>query len=245
MSESNKPKDMTIPFVLSIIGIFAVCLLGMYLNTLGEKQKSKVDYEKMANATDWDKQKCKDIVANLSSVGITEIKRVRALDIENGYAIGIWADYDTSYRVELTGDKIISRVFIPLDSLFCNYLLVYSKENGRAVDSTLDGNYAEIELNVENYSEQWIEENLKSPSTAEFGNRSIRTDGEYFEIKGYVDSQNGLGATLRSTYSVQSKIEISSSSNGEKYVNYIPVYINIDNKFIKGEQVNIEENLVY
>ena len=54
--------------------------------------------------------------------------------------------------------------------------------------------------------QKFIEERLKSPATAEWPNKSdietytIRGKEDAFQIRGYVDSQNGFGALLRMNY---------------------------------------------
>ena len=61
-----------------------------------------------------------------------------------------------------------------------------------------------------------IRSNLRSPSTAEF----IGVTDTYFQqlpecrmlIKGYVDSQNGFGATVRTHYTAVTRYEKSNSS---------------------------------
>lgn len=45
-----------------------------------------------------------------------------------------------------------------------------------------------------------VAENLRSPSTAEFGDTTIYTTGDAVAIGGWVDSENGFGATVRSEY---------------------------------------------
>ncbi|MCI2228448.1 SH3 domain-containing protein [Polaribacter sp. MSW13] len=58
------------------------------------------------------------------------------------------------------------------------------------------------------YAHESVLKLLKSPSTADFGlwdEKAIKwNDGEYYgyTIKGYVDSQNGFGATIRTNYIV-------------------------------------------
>jgi len=60
------------------------------------------------------------------------------------------------------------------------------------------------------YAEMGISKLLKSPKTAEFSNivetkfKPINEDGlKGFEVKGFVDSQNGFGAMIRSNYSIE------------------------------------------
>lgn len=54
-------------------------------------------------------------------------------------------------------------------------------------------------------SEEIVKENLKSPSTASFSNlretQITQVDNGY-KVSGYVDSENGFGAMIRSNYTV-------------------------------------------
>ncbi|MFT6127944.1 MAG: hypothetical protein ACJA2M_000927 [Polaribacter sp.] len=67
------------------------------------------------------------------------------------------------------------------------------------------------------YAHEKVLKLLKSPSTADFGLWDEKAykwnDGEYYgyTIKGYVDSQNGFGAILRTNYSVN----IGKNRDGE------------------------------
>ena len=60
------------------------------------------------------------------------------------------------------------------------------------------------------YAEMGIKKLLKSPKTAEFSNivetkfKPMLEDGlKGFEVRGFVDSQNGFGAMIRSNYSIE------------------------------------------
>lgn len=56
------------------------------------------------------------------------------------------------------------------------------------------------------YANKAIENQLKSPSTAEFGgvrNSRISKDVDTFYVESFVDSQNGFGATIRSYFKVK------------------------------------------
>ena len=72
----------------------------------------------------------------------------------------------------------------------------------------VDGEYASSQdLLAFNYSEEFVKERLKSPSTASFPRSSEKRDyitklGENkYLIEAWVDSQNGFGAMIRSKYS--------------------------------------------
>lgn len=52
-------------------------------------------------------------------------------------------------------------------------------------------------------SEHFVKQNLKSPSTAEFGSSTeniTKLNDSTFEVRSYVDSQNSFGAMLRMNY---------------------------------------------
>lgn len=46
----------------------------------------------------------------------------------------------------------------------------------------------------------WVKERLKSPSTAKFSEETYKGTGGVYTFKGAVDSENGFGAMLRSTW---------------------------------------------
>lgn len=56
------------------------------------------------------------------------------------------------------------------------------------------------------HTENWVKDRLVSPSTAKFPSRSERsnhvrrTEGQKYTIISYVDSQNRMGAMIRSTF---------------------------------------------
>lgn len=57
-----------------------------------------------------------------------------------------------------------------------------------------------------------VKAKLKSPSTAKFSSSSetsVTRNGNTWRVTGWVDAQNGFGATLRNSYAV--KIEFASS----------------------------------
>ncbi|WP_019850655.1 hypothetical protein [Desulfitobacterium sp. PCE1] len=75
-------------------------------------------------------------------------------------------------------------------------------------------------------AEQEVKSNLKSPSTAKFQRYSdeyvAETDDEnIFMVKGYVDSQNGFGAMIRSDYIV--KVEIINLETGRYKIKEIAI----------------------
>lgn len=68
----------------------------------------------------------------------------------------------------------------------------------------------DAQINMEHY----IEERLTSPSSAEFTFTSnLQLDDKTFKMEGYVDSQNGFGAMIRSQFSGT----LEYTSNYSKY----------------------------
>jgi hypothetical protein len=68
-------------------------------------------------------------------------------------------------------------------------------------------------------SQNFVKKNLKSPSTADFpyinndGVRVSKISDCNYQVIGYVDSQNGFGAMVRSSYSVN----MESTTDGKKW----------------------------
>lgn len=60
--------------------------------------------------------------------------------------------------------------------------------------------------------EEFIPKRLKAPATAEFSNVSVAVTGETYTVAGAVDSQNGFGALVRSSFSC------TMHANGETWV---------------------------
>lgn len=56
---------------------------------------------------------------------------------------------------------------------------------------------------AQNVCEQFIEDRLKAPSTADFHHDSATAAGDVWTVSGAVDSENGFGAMIRSDYVCQ------------------------------------------
>lgn len=56
------------------------------------------------------------------------------------------------------------------------------------------------EYGARDVCEQFVEARLKAPSTADFSDTSATEAGGTWTVTGAVDSENGFGAMLRSTY---------------------------------------------
>ena len=83
-----------------------------------------------------------------------------------------------------------------------------------AVSFVLDVNleYGHNKYDAITIAEKEVKAKLKSPSTAKFSSSSetsVTRNGNTWRVTGWVDAQNGFGATLRNSYAV--KIEFASS----------------------------------
>jgi hypothetical protein len=85
--------------------------------------------------------------------------------------------------------KNLKNVIITVVALF----FLYSCGSGSDEPTKLD---AEIEV------QYYVEDQLKAPSTAEFGLAEVTDNGDgTFFVSNYVDSENGFGAKIRMNYS--------------------------------------------
>jgi len=61
--------------------------------------------------------------------------------------------------------------------------------------------------------ENWVEEQLRAPSTADFsghGDSTITEAGSGYDIRGYVDAENGFGAQIRTDWSCSVQLDGNS-----------------------------------
>lgn len=63
-----------------------------------------------------------------------------------------------------------------------------------------DEDDAPTKYGAQNVCEQFIEDRLKAPSTADFNHDSASNVGDVWVVVGSVDSENGFGAMIRSDY---------------------------------------------
>lgn len=63
-------------------------------------------------------------------------------------------------------------------------------------------------LEARNQCQEWAKERLKSPSTADFSGVTEESTGEgSWTISGDVDSENGFGASIRSTWTCNIRLD--------------------------------------
>ena len=69
----------------------------------------------------------------------------------------------------------------------------------------LEDDYGHDRFDAITVAKKVIENQLKSPSTAEFcksADFTVKCSGSTWTVSGYVDAQNGFGATIRSSFTV-------------------------------------------
>lgn len=69
--------------------------------------------------------------------------------------------------------------------------------------------------------QQWVEEQLKAPSTAEFPTTSsvdISNKGAQWTVNGYVDAQNGFGAMIRTDFTCTATHTGDGNYRGNAYL---------------------------
>ncbi|WP_455502025.1 hypothetical protein [Gemmiger sp.] len=87
-----------------------------------------------------------------------------------------------------------------------------SDENMKETTNSDKDSYGHNKYDAITIAEKEVKAKLKSPSTAKFSSSSetsVTRSGNTWRITGWVDAQNGFGATLRNSYTV--KIEFASS----------------------------------
>lgn len=68
------------------------------------------------------------------------------------------------------------------------------------VDTKVDPVADNRSTNAEVMCEQFIEQRLKAPATAEYPKPETSKDGATYTVRGGVDSENGFGAKIRTAY---------------------------------------------
>lgn len=75
------------------------------------------------------------------------------------------------------------------------------------------------EINVSVVCEQWVEERLRSPGSAEFeqfpDQQIVEVDSDTYRVRAWVDSQNGFGAVLRTDYTCTASMVVPDSPGGD------------------------------
>ncbi|GAA1913099.1 hypothetical protein J2S63_003223 [Marmoricola bigeumensis] len=59
---------------------------------------------------------------------------------------------------------------------------------------------------AESACKDWVEDQLKSPSTADFGDVEVSGSGPW-TVTGYVDAENGFGANIRADWTCDVRLD--------------------------------------
>jgi len=83
-------------------------------------------------------------------------------------------------------------------------ILIFSSSSNSSNESILSSSASDQKVYAWIAAKDIVEQNLKSPSTAKFCNYSDATikyvGVDKYQVSGYVDAQNGFGATIRSNF---------------------------------------------
>jgi len=119
-----------------------------------------------------------------------------------------------SVKATLTTIFVIIALIYGCNQLLCSDEKKSASENYTDIqrDSANKADFiSKYESSAYSTSQQFLNDRLKSPSTAEYPTDWDRNMVEYmgdsvFYIKSYVDSQNGFGATIRTKYWARLKL---------------------------------------
>lgn len=90
--------------------------------------------------------------------------------------------------------------------LFMAFSGIFSSSSSNTTSTTSESPSQSRKITSIAFAKSIIEDMLKSPSTAKFSNvdaYELSNEKDVWAVNGYVDSQNGFGAMLRSTWEVQ------------------------------------------
>ena len=212
IKEANKKKSKfgtstTVFLIVCIlITVFVSAILKEDSNNSGSTQRQTAQVvkannsvaSKYINVTEKQGRKIDKILKKCGVTDISEIKRDNLLDN---------ADFDgeKGYRIK---SKTADNVILYLNSDGSVYCLRYADKDlykDKKVQGKLQDYVVSMD-DVNNYQykcEEAVKSILKSPSTAKFPNYTewgFAKDAGIITVQGYVDSQNGFGAELRSNF---------------------------------------------
>ncbi|MGO0903539.1 hypothetical protein ACYZFO_10720 [Clostridioides difficile] len=165
--------------------------------------KMSEDEQKISKVIDTEPKKIKNIANILKECGIEDFDSIKHDDgLDNAHFDG-----EKGYRIEFSGSKNII-LYINKDNSVYN---VRWANNDFYKDSKVVSKVSDYTLTIDEKTELQLQcENgvsavLKSPSTAKFPNITewaFSKDKEKIVVQSYVDSQNSLGAMLRSDFQI-------------------------------------------
>lgn len=73
-----------------------------------------------------------------------------------------------------------------------------------------DGEWEPTEREAQAVCQDWVEDQLKSPTSAKFSGVATTAAGGQYEITGQVDAENGFGATVRTPWTCSVRYDTTS-----------------------------------
>ncbi|MBQ3045171.1 MAG: zinc ribbon domain-containing protein [Clostridia bacterium] len=179
----------------------------------------------LTNISNLTVKEAKEILKDLKAVGFDHIDSATI----NGNQSN--ADSGASFTVSCNGySAILIVIERKTDYIISGDVVLY--KDGKVVDNINNYTFSDTDKGTFiYYAKEYVLQGLKSPSTAEFpgtileiGEWKVSRNKDVVTVKSYVDSQNGFGAMVRSTFIVQMSYSDKSC-----------LYLQIDGTTVYGE----------
>ena len=155
-------------------------------------------------------------VANANFAFKNYVTNESVFNIKNGTTL-----YNYNYKTQQDSDVIMEVQFLDVDTivvtvngetatLFRENEVVENSDSNTSTSNTNYPNYTDVSDEDDEYwyavtaAQELVKDELKAPSTAKFSfdtsDYTVQRSGDQWKISGYVDAENGLGATLRENW---------------------------------------------
>lgn len=124
----------------------------------------------------------------------TEVRQQRVAQAEAEARIALIPKSAPTFASWTLGQWLLG-ILVALAAVSCVYLIA----SGADKQSTGSGG-TEDSFSAERACNNFVQDRLKSPSTAHFNADTSTKSGDTWTVSGSVDSENGFGANLRSTF---------------------------------------------
>ena len=169
-----------------------------------DSSKKELSSNKFANALNLDTiEQANEVEKALSSVEITDVKK-----IDHDEGLDDTSNGTKGYRLSTNNSKNIILYMNPNKTVqSIRYAGAYLYNNSQAIEPITDYTLTTEEKSlIQLATEKAVEKILKSPATAKFSSFNdykFNKKQGIATIEGYVDSQNGFGAMIRSNFKAQ------------------------------------------
>ncbi len=166
-------------------------------------EKLDPSVEKLIDSLDISIDEAKEIYAVMQSVGFSEISNITIDEVANNEEFTL---------LDLIADDFSVKLMLQNKSplwISAGKISLYNKEEGGVLENIQDY-VIDNEFTFIDYSKIYVEQVLKSPSSAKYPGSILERDkwqlGRYknvISVSSYVDSQNSFGAMIRSNFFIQ------------------------------------------